>query len=161
MDPELGKFYGNRVRMRVCGICMDPTDSILMVNHKMLANTAFWAPPGGGIDFGMNATETLIKEFREETGLRVKPGRFLFACELVKTPLHAIELFFEVVVEGGKLVKGSDPELDPARQIIEDVRFLSFDEIMKLPAEAKHGVFNTVRSLDDFRQVSGYINLEI
>lgn|SRR5690606_18301631 len=161
MDPEIGKFYGNRVRTRVCGICKDTEGAILMVNHKMLANGPFWAPPGGGIEFGTDARETLVREFREETGLQVKTGKFLFACEFIKAPLHAVELFFEVIAEGGRLTKGFDPEMEFGKQIIEEVRFLSLDEIMRLAPGEKHGIFNLVKSSDDFSRISGYIKLEV
>ena len=131
MDPEIIKTYGNRLRIRVCGICQDG-ESLLMVKHKMHANGNFWAPPGGGVEFGQTASESLIREFKEETGLLIRTGNLRFICELVKPPLHAIELFFEVYKNGGELLKGFDPEMSPEDQIIEDVRFMTFTEIMML-----------------------------
>lgn len=159
MDPKIGKIYGNRVRIRVCGICRDDCGSLLMVNHKMLTNGNFWAPPGGGVEFGNSAEETLVKEFQEETGLKAKIGPLLFICEFIKDPLHAIELFFEVTKEGGQLITGTDPEMGINDQIIENVRFLTFDEITRIPPEEKHGIFNRIMALDDLRKIPAYVKL--
>src|SRR5882762_5053673 len=95
MENEVQKFYGNRLRVRACGVCVKD-DSILLVNHYGISNQDFWSPPGGGIEFGEGAVDCLNREFNEEAGLSVKTGRFLFACEFIQHPLHAIELFFEV-----------------------------------------------------------------
>src|SRR5689334_17426491 len=118
MDQKIAQEYGNKVRIRVCGLCwMD--EKLLLVNHTGLGNGAFWAPPGGGMDFGTSIQANLKREFVEETGLTVEIGPFLFGCEYIETPLHSVELFFKTTVIDGKLRVGSDPELD----IIKDVRF--------------------------------------
>src|SRR5687767_8644102 len=100
MDAELAKIYGNKVRVRACGICWKD-DRLLLVNHKGITSSDFWAPPGGGVDFEESIETTLKKEFEEETGLIIKPGDFLFGCELIQKPIHAVELFFETQITGG------------------------------------------------------------
>jgi 8-oxo-dGTP diphosphatase len=136
MDPAIAKIYGNRVRVRVCGLCYDG-DTLLLVNHQSLGKADFWAPPGGGVDFGLSIAETLKKEFLEETNLAIEVGPFAFGCEFIDPPLHAIELFFHVSHTSGKLQKGYDPEL----QIIKEVAFLTPQQILALPAEHLHGIF--------------------
>src|ERR1700754_22907 len=128
MDKEVAKIYGHKVRVRVCGLCWKDT-TLLMVNHKGITPTDFWAPPGGGVEFGQSIAETLEKEFREETGLKIKPGNFLFGCEFIEKPIHSVELFYHVDAVGGQLKTGSDPEI----QIIENVQFMTMDAIRKLP----------------------------
>jgi 8-oxo-dGTP diphosphatase len=110
MDKEVAKIYGDKVRVRACGICWE-ADRLLMVNHSSITPTNFWAPPGGGVEFGESIGDTLTKEFAEETGLKIKPGDFLFGCEFIKRPIHSIELFYSVTVHDGKLKTGHDPEM--------------------------------------------------
>ena len=43
---EVARLYGNRTRIRVCGLCYD-RDRLLLVSHRGLGAASFWAPPGG------------------------------------------------------------------------------------------------------------------
>src|SRR5688572_14998085 len=99
MDAAVAKVYGNKVRVRACGICWRGSD-LLVVNHQGVTDTDFWSPPGGGVEFGSSVEETLRKEFMEETGLKIRPGAFMFGCEYIQKPIHSIELFYEVMAEG-------------------------------------------------------------
>lgn len=155
---EITQKYGNRVRLRVCGLCWKG-DHLLMVNHKFLTNGDFWAPPGGGIEFGQPAQEALVREFQEETNLTIKPGGQLFTCEFIKSPLHAVELFFEAFYVEGELSLGSDPESTPDNQIITDVAYLSYDAILKIPVEQRHGIFRLAQTPDELRKLTGFYRL--
>lgn len=151
---QITDHYGQRVRVRACGLCWQ-NDQLLMVNHKGVVPGDFWAPPGGGLEFGETVNDCLQREFREETGLNITPGRYLFGCEFVRHPLHAIELYFEVSATGGVMATGSDPEL----QIIEAVRFMTADEIARIPSSALHGIFRFVSSPDALRTLSGFFTI--
>lgn len=155
MYPEIGRIYGNRVRVRTCGICWDG-NKVLMVNHIGLSPGNFWAPPGGGVEFGESLSETLEREFMEETGLEVVVGEFMCVCELLKSPLHAVELFFEVDVRGGTLMKGKDPELPPGSQMISSVAFMNFEAIRQLDKGEKHGLFDIFKTEKELKSASGY-----
>lgn len=154
MDPSLSELYGNTVRIRVCGVCWGD-DSLLMVNHRGIMPGHFWAPPGGGVAFGESVDDCLRREFLEETGLEVHVGQFLFACEFIRDPLHAIELFFEVGISGGALQKGDDPEFPT----IEDVRFMSIEEISALADEHRHGIFRIIPSPGDLKTLTGFFRI--
>lgn len=128
MTQEIINQYGNKIRVRVCGICVQD-DKILLVNHSgMNESGEFWSPPGGGLEFGESIEDCLKREFLEETNTVISVGKFLKINEFLKPPLHAIELYYEVKIESGNIKKGFDPEME--YQIIEDIQWLSFEEVL-------------------------------
>jgi 8-oxo-dGTP diphosphatase len=128
MTTEIINQYGNQLRIRVCGICLQD-GKILLINHSGLnESNEFWSPPGGGLQFGETIEECLKREFLEETNTTISVGKFLIVNEFIKETLHAIELFYEVKIESGNVKKGYDPEMKD--QIIKDIQWLSFEEIL-------------------------------
>jgi 8-oxo-dGTP diphosphatase len=154
MDKDVAKVYGNKVRVRACGICWHD-DKLLMVNHSGITPTNFWAPPGGGVEFGQSIEEALKKEFLEETGLHVAAGEFLFGCEYIEQPIHSIELFYSITETKGKLKTGCDPEI----QIIKDVKFLTTAEILSLPDVELHGIFRFLDTPDGLKNLRGFFRI--
>jgi 8-oxo-dGTP diphosphatase len=155
MNSALAQIYGNKVRVRVCGLYWKD-EKLLMVTHKGLNSAgSFWAPPGGGVEFGESLESALTREFREETGIEVKVDRFLFGCEFIKEPLHAIELFFEVTGTGGFLEVGNDPEV----QIIEQIKLMDTNEIALIPAEQLHGIFRFVTKPEEMKELRGFYSI--
>ncbi|MBF8963952.1 NUDIX hydrolase [Pontibacter sp. FD36] len=148
LNPNAAAYAG-KVRLRVCGICLQD-DKLLLVRHQStLNNEAFWAPPGGGLQYGETVEACLVREVLEETGLQTKVKRFLFVNEFLQEPLQAVELFFELELIGGGLVRGIDPEASHEQQLIEEVAFLSLAEIRQIPLADKHRVLHYLFSLDD------------
>lgn len=160
MEKNIIKKFGNQLRVRVCGILVED-DRILLVRHRSLGPAGtLWAPPGGGMLFGMSASENLIREFKEETGLAIEVGQFLFVHEFLTPPLHAIELFFEVGRVGGQLKTGSDPEMDQDEQIIEKVAFVSFPDLIEMDGKKIHQVLRGCASYDEIFQKKGYLKIK-
>jgi len=157
MNDTVRKTYGNNLRVRVCGLCIQD-DSLLMVNHQGLVTGGFWAPPGGGQVFGEDARECLIREFKEETGLEIRVHDFLFVCEFISQPLHSVELFFRVEAIGGGLIKGMDPEVD-GEETISEVAFLSWQKIESLHPQHRHGVFQKATKCNQILDLRGYFKL--
>lgn len=157
MTNPVHQIFGNQLRVRVCGVCLDQ-NKILLVNHHGLKHGNFWAPPGGGLQFGETAEACLKREFKEETGLEVEIGDFLFATEFIHEPLHAIELFFITFLAGGVLKKGVDPEMG-TEQIIQEVKFFDREEIAQLNSGELHGIFEKAPDALKIVDLRGYFKL--
>ena len=158
MDKSVQESFGNRLRVRVCGLCWQG-ERLLMVNHSGLRKGAFWAPPGGGMEFGSSAGENLQREFREEAGINISVRRLAFVTEFLNPPLHAMELFYEVDAVDGTVAIGADPELAGGQQIIREVRYLTISEIDAIPPEAKHGIFALVQTSGMIKELNGYFRI--
>jgi 8-oxo-dGTP diphosphatase len=127
-----------------------------MINHIGITNSDFWAPPGGGVDLGQTTEETLVREFKEETGIVVKAGEFKFGCEFIQEPLHSIELFFEARYQSGEIKRGIDPEMLGENQIIESVKWMTFEEIKEIPTQNLHGIFKMCQEPQEILNLHGF-----
>lgn len=157
MLESVSQIYGNRVRVRVCGL-LTASERLLLVNHHGIKDGDWWAPPGGGLEFGEPVEAALRREFREECGLEVSVGEFCFVCEYINQPIHAVELFFQVTQIGGKLEKGRDPELGK-EQAIREVRMFDSEGLESLPISSLHGVFSHCRKRGQITSLRGYFKL--
>ena len=152
--------FGNRLRTRVCGLCFSDND-LLMVRHRGLGPEGyFYAPPGGGMHYGEPAEAALVREFREETGLHVSVSKFLFVYEYCAPPLHALELFFQVEIEGGILQTGYDPEVMASEQLIEAVCFLSPQAIRQERGKQMHEMINRYPPPGQLLSQRGYFKFD-
>lgn len=148
--------FGNKLRIRVCGLLIED-DKILLVNHHSLnENGDFWAPPGGGMNYSESAEESLKREFQEEVGIDVDVVRFAFVHEYLSPPLHAIELFFVVNRVEGEINIGFDPEMKMDEQIIKDVKFKSYSDLKEIHRGSMHQVFFNFKSLREVQNGHGY-----
>lgn len=154
IDPKIAEIYGNRVRIRACGLCREG-DKLLMIKHSKLHPLGFWAPPGGGVDFGVSIDETLKREFLEETGLHIAVGGFAFGVEFIDPPLHALELFYSVSITSGQIKTGFDPE----HNIIEHTEFLSEEQILAIPPDQLHGIFKHYATSNRLHSLQGFYKL--
>ena len=55
IHDRIVEAFGNKLRVRVCGICVDENKVLLINHHSLNEGGDFWAPPGGGMDFGKSA----------------------------------------------------------------------------------------------------------
>lgn len=153
---EIIHSFGNKLRIRACGICIEDNKILLVKHHSLGKGGILWAPPGGGMVFGEKAEDALKREFVEETGLTISVEKFLCVNEYLTPPLHAIELFFIVKKIDGILQRGLDPELHKDRQIITEVEWIPFHQLKQLPPEAIHSILHKVNNEADLLQRIGY-----
>ena len=155
-EEEVSKLYGNKLRTRVSGICIKD-EKILLVNHLGVNDqNEFWAPPGGGVEFGYCAEENLKREFLEETGLHISVERFLCINEFLGQPLHTIELFFLVSITDGKLTIGMEPEFKTKLNIIQNVEFKDWDWIQRNKGDKLHNLLNITNGIHALASFEGY-----
>ncbi len=153
-------IFSHRVRVRVCGILLS-SEGILLLKHEGIGSDGFiWSPPGGGIEFGQTMEETLVREFWEETGLKVQVGPYLFTNEYIDLKHHAIEHFFQVEIVGGNLQLGTDPELGPHNQILTDIKFMNDEEIRKTPINSLHNIFRFCENPSTILELRGLFKFQ-
>jgi 8-oxo-dGTP diphosphatase len=156
MKEGIIEAFGNKLRVRVSGILIEKESILLVKHHAIGPKGIFWAPTGGGMLFGESAEEALKREFREETGLNIEIKKFLFVHEFLEEPLHAIEIFFEVKKISGHLILGKDPEMKNESQIIQEVKYTSFENIKRMDQDIMHNIFRTLKHPADILKLNGY-----
>ncbi len=150
------KTFGNKLRIRVCSLWVQD-HKLLLIKHKAIGGKGYWwAPPGGGMEFGECAEQALTRELLEETGIQATHYEFAFVHEFISPPLHAIELFFHVTQAHGTVVLGHDPELHTEHQLLEEVRFMSIQDIAAIPNDCKHNVLVDLSDFTELLQKKGY-----
>lgn len=92
---------------------------ILVQRHPLLTK---YGLPGGGIDIGESILEGLYREFKEETGLKVKIKRLIYVGEDMFTwhgeDAHGVFIYYEVKKIGGVLkFRGNDQDVAEAKFI--------------------------------------------
>ncbi|MBL8030070.1 MAG: NUDIX hydrolase [Candidatus Doudnabacteria bacterium] len=94
-----------------------------------------WEFIGGGVEFGEDPKETIIREVMEESGLEVNVTKLFpkVFSEILQVPgkinLHVIILTYECKVVGGSLKIGLD-----AQEEIAELRYLPIEKIKLLDA---------------------------
>lgn len=123
---KYGDPFAGVLRVRVSALIYK-NQSILLVKQQVpTRNNPIWLPPGGAIELGEFSKQSVKREVREETNLSVSGLRLRYLHEFVEPPYHAIELYYHVSEFEGELGIGSDPELQPDKQQIKEVQFVSF-----------------------------------
>jgi ADP-ribose pyrophosphatase YjhB (NUDIX family) len=89
----------NRIRVLSLGIFRRGDSIFVAEGFDPTRDETFYRPLGGGVEFGEQAADALVREMREETGLEVANLRYAGVCENIFTYLgergHEIVLLYE------------------------------------------------------------------
>lgn len=124
--------FGNKVRVRVCGLLIRDEEILLAQVHSPISDSLIWTPPGGALEFGEPIKSCLRREFKEETNLTVEARKLVHVNELVRKPFHALECYFEVKQISGKERIGKDPELSWDRQLLHDLQWIPIADLPEI-----------------------------
>lgn len=110
------------------------------LSQKVGINPGSWTLPGGGIDFGEDPEDAVVREFQEETGLTVKVVELVSVDSLSDNlpgwaPMHSIRIIYTVEYVSGELQFEHDGSTDLcAWHTFEETKELT------LVSLAKHGI---------------------
>lgn len=137
---EISRLYGNQLRVRVHGICIQEGKLLLIGHQGLRPDGLWWAPPGGGLEPGESLTDAVRREMWEETNLVVRVGPMVAWTEFVQLPLHAVEFFFLVHPESGIATLGHDPENSSETQWLQELRWLPPSEWPSISPRHRHRI---------------------
>jgi ADP-ribose pyrophosphatase YjhB (NUDIX family) len=150
--PAVQNFFLNNkdyptAKVDIRGLLVDSDKRVLFVKEQ--ADNK-WSLPGGWADVGYSASEVIIKEFREETGLEVTPLRLLAVFDKKMhphppQPSYVYKMVFHCQALSATLAKGFDVN-DVAWFPIDELPPLSEDRILKSQIELLYNmVLNNIQ----------------
>ena len=101
------------------------------LSQKVGMNPGRWTLPGGGLDFGEDPENAVVREFKEETGLVVKVDGLVAVNSLCDSmpgwsPMHSIRIIYSVQYLSGDLQYETDGSTDLCA-------WHSFDQTQEIP----------------------------
>jgi 8-oxo-dGTP diphosphatase len=106
-------------RVGAYGLTHDDGGRVLLARGSERSDSpGVWSLPGGGVEQGEHPDLAVIREFAEETGLRVEVAGLrqvtadIFRLPLADARLHTDRLIYDVVVRGGTLRAEQDGTTD-------------------------------------------------
>lgn len=124
-------------RVAAYAVCLDDAERLLLARVAPgYAAAGQWTLPGGGLDFGEDPVDAVLRELSEETGLTGRVLALSFVNSLTHGPLveagraygpwHGIRIVYRVAITGGDLRDERDESTDAAA-------WFTRDEIESLP----------------------------
>ena len=115
---------GPRIRC-VGAIITDDAGRLLLIKRGHEPEEGRWSLPGGRVRPGESDPHALVREVREETGLRVEPGRLIGEVERPAPGEAVFDIHdYAATVSGGLLAAGDDAA---------DARWIGPGDVGRLP----------------------------
>ena len=117
-------------RIGVYGWCIGEWGVLLAQVSPAYSSSMPWTLPGGGMEWGETPRETLVREFKEETGLLPRIDEPLYVrsrvidVEAVGRPVHNLQIVFAVEA-------GGEPRPEERGSTV-DARWVPVDEVEDL-----------------------------
>ena len=118
--PEIPDDPGRRGAVAVC---VRNGRMLVIRRAPSVVAPGMYCFPGGGIENDESEENALVREFREEIGVSLRPLRRIWTC----TTGWKVELSWWL----GKLEAGAAPEPNPAE--VESVHWFTVEEMLALP----------------------------
>jgi 8-oxo-dGTP diphosphatase len=105
-------------RVGAYGVCRDATGRVLLARNSGASEfPGQWTLPGGGVEQGEHPDDAVVREFAEETGLRVRIDALrTVTADVLRLPVgpleHTDRLVYDVTPIGGSLRAEADGTTD-------------------------------------------------
>jgi 8-oxo-dGTP pyrophosphatase MutT (NUDIX family) len=141
---EQAKTLPRWTRVAAYAVCVDDSRRILLTRVAPgYAAAGIWTLPGGGLDFGEDPADAVLRELTEETGLTGRIMSLAFVDSQTHGPLveagrgygpfHGIRIVYRVEILGGDLRDEVDESTDAAAWISrEEIESLARTELVDI-----------------------------
>jgi ADP-ribose pyrophosphatase YjhB (NUDIX family) len=124
-----------RVRLAAYAWIESDGQALLVRISAGTPGAGLWTLPGGGLQFGEDPIEGVVREVGEETGLDARVGALVAVRSIVLEPgetrhgdrIHAVGILYRASVTGGELRHEADESTDMAA-------WIPFGELDELPS---------------------------
>lgn len=125
-----------KIKLRAGGIAYKNGKLIIVKHNK--DDHEYYVLPGGGLENEESPQQALVREFIEETGLKVKVGRLAYYKVLYNNEYYSLDMIYECEIVGGKL-ECKDPDGK-----VSEVKFVDkkeLDKVVFYPTQLKKHLF--------------------
>ncbi len=148
--------------IRVYGVLIDEMKRVLL-SDELIRGKYYTKFPGGGLEFGEGTRECLVREFLEETGLKVTVGRHLYTTDYFQRSAfndsqQIISIYYEVSADTSALKTKSHPFDFSEQQIAnfnvqaEVLRWISLSELKENDVTLPIDKFVVTMLVDEFNR---------
>lgn len=138
------------MRKRARAVIFDG-DNLILIKRTKPKHEDYWVFPGGVVEEGENVKNALIRECKEELGIKIKIGELLAKKVLDIYEEKYLEYFYLCEKTGGKLGTGDGPEFSEYKDKgwgIHEPLMVNKNEIKNLnilPEEVKNKVVESIK----------------
>lgn len=155
MIEEIINLYGNKIRVRGCGILLKKNKALMIKHLGLNKENCYWGFPGGGVEPNESLEQCVKREYKEEVNLKIETKNLCYINEFINGKLHAIEFFFFVESKSYKVNAGIDPELN----ILSNTKWFSWKEIISQPKSQRPQFLDMFSSFRDLKSNISFLNL--